>query len=99
MRRREFISFIGGVAAWPIMARAQQGERMRRIGMLTNGLETDAETVARVAAFRKGLQELGWGPGNLQIDISHSPDNDELRARAKELVGLAPGCSYGGGTT
>src|SRR5262245_7631133 len=97
MRRREFISFIGGVAAWPIMARAQQGERKRRIGMLTNGLETDAETVARLAAFRKGLQELGWGPSNLQIDIRHALDNDELRARAKELVGLAPDVVMAGG--
>jgi|SRR5262245_25572789 len=97
MRRREFISFIGGAAAWSITARAQQAERLRRIGMLTNGLETDAETVARVAAFRKGLQELGWGPGNLQIDIRHSPDNDELRERAKELVRLTPDVVLAGG--
>jgi ABC-type uncharacterized transport system substrate-binding protein len=97
MRRREFISFIGGVAAWPITARAQQGERMRRIGMLTSGLETDAETVARLAAFRKGLQELGWGPSNLQIDIRHGLDNDELREKAKELVGLTPDVVMAGG--
>src|SRR5262245_55471836 len=90
MRRREFISFIGGAAAWPITARAQQGERVRRVGMLTNGLETDAETVARLAAFRKGLQELGWGPSNLQFDIRYGLDNDELREKAKELVGLGP---------
>jgi len=97
MRRREFISFIGGAAAWPITARAQLAERVRRIGMLTNGLETDAETVARVAAFRKGLQELGWGPSNLQIDIRHSLDNDELREKAKELVGLTPDVVLAGG--
>src|SRR5215475_7829067 len=98
MRRREFITLLGGAAAtWPLTVRAQQGERMRRIGLLTNGLETDAETVARVAAFRKGLQELGWGPSNLQIDIRHGLDIDELRARAKELVGLAPDVVMAGG--
>ena len=98
MRRREFITLLGGAAAtWPLTVRAQQGERMRRIGLLTNGLETDAETVARVAALRKGLQELGWGPSNLQIDIRHGLDIDELRARAKELVGLAPDVVMAGG--
>src|SRR5262249_24434666 len=89
MRRREFISFIGGAAAWPITARAQQSERVRRIGMLTNGLETDAETVARLAAFRKGLQALGWGSRNLQFDIRYGLDNGGLGEKAKELVGLA----------
>jgi putative ABC transport system substrate-binding protein len=98
VRRRDFVTVIVGSAiGWPITVRAQQGERMRRIGMLTNGLPTDAETVARLAAFRKGLQELGWGPSNLQIDIRHSLDNDELREKAKELVGLAPDLVVAGG--
>src|SRR6187397_660532 len=91
MRRREFITLLGGaVAGWPLVVRAQQPEKRRRIGVLANGLETDAELVARLAAFRKGLQDLGWGPSNLQIDIRYGRDNDGLREKAKELVGLAP---------
>jgi|SRR5262245_2242717 len=92
MRRREFISLLGGAAAaWPVAARAQQAEQMRRVGMLVNGPEADAEMTARVSAFKKGLQELGWVPGtNLRFDIRFAVDNDELREKAKELIGLAP---------
>jgi putative ABC transport system substrate-binding protein len=93
MRRREFIAAIGGAAAsaWPLAAYAQQAERMRRVGMLVNGLETDAEVAARIAAFRKALQDFGWIPGtNLRVDIRFGVDNEELREKAKELVGLAP---------
>ena len=97
MRRREFITLLGSGATWPLAARAQQPQRLRRIGVLTNGLETDAETVARLAAFRKRLQELGWDPSNLQIDIRHSLDNDELREKAKELVALTPDVVLAGG--
>ena len=60
MNRREFISLLGGAAAWPLAARAQQGERMRRIGVLMAYAENDAEGQANVAAFRKELQKLGW---------------------------------------
>ena len=92
MQRREFITLLGGAAAgWPLAARAQQPERMRRIGMLVNGPETDAEVAARIAAFRKALQDFGWVPGtNLRVDIRFGVDNEELREKAKELVGLAP---------
>jgi putative ABC transport system substrate-binding protein len=91
MRRREFILLLCGAAAvWPVATRAQQPEKRRRIGILANGLEADPELVARLAAFRKGLQELGWGPSNLQIDLRYGLDNDGLREKAKELVGLAP---------
>ena len=92
MQRREFFKLLTGVAvAWPLAARAQQGKSVRRIGVLVNGQETDAEIVARLAAFRRGLQELGWAPGvNLQVDIRFGVDNDALRERAMELVGLAP---------
>ncbi|MGA7186250.1 MAG: hypothetical protein WBY67_23620, partial [Pseudolabrys sp.] len=95
MKRREFITLLGGVsaasAAWPLMAGAQQDQRVRRIGMLVNGPETDAEVAARVAAFKKGLQDLGWIPGsNLRVDIRFGVDNDDLREKAKELIGLAP---------
>ena len=91
MQRREFITLLGGAAAWPLAARAQQPERMRRIGMLVNGPETDAEVAARIAAFRKALQAFGWVFGtNLRVDIRFGVDNEELREKAKELVGLAP---------
>jgi putative tryptophan/tyrosine transport system substrate-binding protein len=69
VRRREFIKFLGGVAAWPLAARAQQGERMRRIAVLMNNAEDDPEGQARAAAFRQGLHALGWTEGkNLRID-------------------------------
>ena len=94
MQRRKFITLIGGAmaaGAWPLTARAQQDQQVRRIGMLVNGPETDAEMAARVAAFRKGLQDLGWIPGtNLRVDIRFGVDSDDLREKAKELVGLAP---------
>ena len=69
MRRREFITLIGGVAAWPLTARAQQGERMRRIGVLMNLATDDPESLTRIAAFHQGLQEVGWNIGrNVQRD-------------------------------
>jgi putative ABC transport system substrate-binding protein len=64
MRRRAFISLLGGVAfAWPLAARAQQGERMRRIGVLMGRVEGDTEGQARMAAFREQFQKLGWMEG------------------------------------
>jgi hypothetical protein len=69
MRRREFITLLGGAAAWPIAARAQQSDRMRRIAVLMNNAEDDPEGQARAAALRQGLQALGWTEGkNLSID-------------------------------
>ena len=70
MRRREFITLIGGAAAgWPLAARAQQPERMRRIGVLMGAAENDTETQPWVAAFREGLQKLGWTEScNIRID-------------------------------
>jgi putative tryptophan/tyrosine transport system substrate-binding protein len=93
MRRREFIALVGsGVAAWPLAARAQQGERMRRIGMLSGLAENDAEGHARVAAFREGLQKLGWTEGrNVHIDIRWgTPEAEAMQRLAKELVALQP---------
>jgi putative ABC transport system substrate-binding protein len=64
MRRREFITLLGGAAAaWPLAARAQQGERMRRIGVLMNLAADDAQSMARITAFLQGLQQLGWTDG------------------------------------
>ena len=93
MRRREFISLIGGAAAtWPLAARAQQGERMRRIGVLMAITAEDAEAQARIAAFVQGLQQLGWTVGkNVQVDYRLACiDADTLRKYAAELVALAP---------
>jgi len=93
MRRRDFITLIGGAAvAWPLAARAQQGDRVRRIGVLMNIAADDSETQARRAAFLQGLQELGWSEGrNLRIDYRWGVgDTDRHRANAAELVALAP---------
>jgi putative tryptophan/tyrosine transport system substrate-binding protein len=101
MRRREFISLLGGAAAaWPMAARAQQAERMRRLGMLFGQTQEDPVSVARVTEFHQALQQLGWTEGhNLRIDIRWSADNaDETRKYAAELVGLAPDVILSSGT-
>jgi putative ABC transport system substrate-binding protein len=92
MKRREFIAFIGGAAAWPLAARAQQSGRIRRLGVLMGTAESDPEIQARVNAFRQRLQELGWTDGrNIRIDYRFAAgDPIRLRAYAAELVGLAP---------
>src|SRR5262249_37012995 len=92
LRRREFITVFGGVAAWPLAARAQQGERMRRIGALMNVTSDDPESSFRVAAFSQGLQELGWSVGrNVRIDWRWAgADRERARTYAVELVALAP---------
>ena len=90
MRRREFISLLGGAAAWPLAARAQSGESMRRVGVLTNLTHNDPEGRARDDAFVQGLKELGWiESGNLRI-IRRWTEGDPERSReyAAELVGL-----------
>jgi putative tryptophan/tyrosine transport system substrate-binding protein len=89
-RRREFISLLGGAAAWPIAARSQ--ERVRRVGVLSNPGADDAEMQSRTTAFVQGLHELGWTVGrNLQIDYRWSNGNAErLRAHAVELMALRP---------
>ena len=93
MRRREFITLVGGsVAAWPLVARAQQSERMRRIGVLMASAADDSESQIRIAGFLQGLQQLGWADGrNVRIDIRWATTNpDDIRRHAAELVGLAP---------
>src|SRR5262249_58656224 len=91
-RRRQFIPLRGGVAAWPLAARAQQAERMRRIGVLMGYAESDREGQANFAAFQGRLQKLGWTKGrNIRIDARWaSTDLDLVQRFAKELVALQP---------
>jgi putative ABC transport system substrate-binding protein len=92
MHRRQFITLLGGAAAWPLAARAQKGERMRRIGVLMNTAADDREGQAGLAAFHKVLQQIGWAVGqNVQIDTRWGENKAELdRKYATELVALAP---------
>src|SRR5262249_40441161 len=89
--RRKFLATLGGTAAWPLAARAQQSERMRRIGVLTDQAENDPEGQARIAAFLQGLAQLGWIDGrNVRIDTRWPTSMQEVRKYSAELVGLAP---------
>ena len=92
MKRRDFITLLGGAATWPLAAEAQQPDRVRRIGVLMNLAPADPESTARVTAFAQGLQELGWTIGrNVQIDTRWAAaDADLFRRYAAELVALAP---------
>src|SRR5260370_24937428 len=90
--RRKFLATLGGAAAaWPLVARAQQAERMRRIGVLMNTAADDPEGQARLGAFVKRLQEVGWTDGrNVRIDTRWGTDAGSTRRYAGELVALAP---------
>jgi putative tryptophan/tyrosine transport system substrate-binding protein len=92
VRRREFIAGLGGAAVWPLAARAQQGEQVRRIGVLMLPAESDFRAQAFLAALRQGLKQLGWIEGrNLRIELRYSAvDFARMRANAQELVSLAP---------
>jgi ABC-type uncharacterized transport system substrate-binding protein len=93
MKRRQFITFLGGAAAaWPIAVLAQQPERMRRVGVLMNSAADDLVGQTRIAAFLQGLQQLGWSVGrNVQIDARWAAgDADRIRRYAAELAALAP---------
>ena len=93
MRRREFISLIGGAATtWPLAARAQQGERMRLVCILESISQETPGSKTRYAAFLEGLQQLGWTPGrNVRIEVRYAEgDEAALRKYAEELVALAP---------
>jgi putative ABC transport system substrate-binding protein len=91
MRRREFITLISVAAALPMSARAQQSDRMRRIGVLIANAETAPEGLPRLAALREGLQQFGWIEGrNIHLEFRWVPQLDRIQASAKELVALAP---------
>src|SRR5262249_12969541 len=92
VRRRAFITLLGGAAAWPLAARAQQPERMRRIGILMAYPESDAAYQGYVRAFQEELQKLGWQEGrNIRFDYRWATSDLELIKRfAKELIALQP---------
>ena len=92
MRRREFVIILGATTAWPLAARAQQPERMRRVGVLMGYAETDLAAQAQVAAFRQELQKLGWDEGrNIRIDVRFPAANaDRVRSTLMELTSLTP---------
>jgi putative ABC transport system substrate-binding protein len=102
IRRREFVTLVGGVAAWPLAARAQQaGDRVRRMGALTAGTTADnPDTQANIAAFLRGLQQLGWIDGrNLRIEYRFGMgDAANIRKYAAELVALGPDVILTSGT-
>src|SRR5262245_45360724 len=94
LKRREFVTLLGGAAAaWPLAARAQQGERVRRISVLMGHLESDSKAQAHIAAVRDGLHKLGWTEGhNTRIDTRWTApgDTQSMQRFAKELVALQP---------
>src|SRR5215472_13021474 len=102
MRRREFIGFLGGTAAWTLAARAQQADRIRQVGMLLSGTADDAVFQAWVGAFQQGLAQLGWVVGrNVRIETRWAGSKaDDIRRHAQELVALAPDVilAHGGST-
>jgi putative ABC transport system substrate-binding protein len=101
LQRREFITLVGGAAAWPLAARAQQGDRVRRIGVLMGGDENDPLMKSELSAFTQALAGWGWTDGrNVRIDLRWaSGDINRIRALAQELVGLQPDIILTDGTT
>src|SRR5262245_25885452 len=97
MKRRTFITLLGDAAAaslflWPLAARTQPGERMRRIGVLVSGTESDPEMHARLTGLRQGLGRFGWADGrNISIEYRYAAaDAEQMQAAAKDLVALRP---------
>src|SRR5262249_44104037 len=101
MRRRDFITLLGGAAAWPLAVRAQQADRIRRIAVLSPLAEDDPEMTARLAGFRQGLEKRGWAEGrNVRMDTRFAPDSsaDQAQVQAKELIALQPDVILAQGT-
>jgi putative ABC transport system substrate-binding protein len=91
VHRRDFITLLGGAAAWPVTARAQQPTRMRRIGVLSTLRLDDPLTQTRIGAFLQGLQQFGWAiQQNLQVEYRWASGGDQVRRSAQELLALAP---------
>src|SRR5262245_39854931 len=100
MRRRDLIRLAAAAAAWPLAARAQRGERARRIAVMMTNAADDPEGVARIAAFRQGLRELGWTEGqNLRIDLHWAGgDVQRIHANAAEVAATAPDLAVANGS-
>ena len=91
MKRREFIAGLGSAAAWPVVARAQQSDRLRRIGVLMPGDENDPLANPGFSAFSQALANLGWDGRNVRMDLRWGGDDiNRIPALAQELVGLRP---------
>ena len=92
LKRREFITLLGGASAWPRVARAQLAERVRHVGVLMTAAADDSESLARVGAFLQGLQQLGWTDGrNVRLEYRWGAgDAERIRKYAAELVALVP---------
>jgi putative tryptophan/tyrosine transport system substrate-binding protein len=92
MRRRAFITLLGGAAAWPVAVRAQDGDRQRRVGVVVASAENETDIQARLSGFQKAIEALGWSPGrNIRIDILFGASkSDRYSMLAKELVALQP---------
>ena len=99
VRRRKFVVALAGAAAWPLAARAQQGGRMRRIGLLIGGDENDPVYKNRPSAFAEALSDLGWAGRNVRMELRWAGgDTNRIRALAQELVGLQPDIILTNGT-
>jgi putative ABC transport system substrate-binding protein len=99
IRRREFIVGLGSAAAWPLRTKAQQGERVRRIGVFMPGVENDPAFKPHISAFTQALADLGWTNGRVQMDLRwHGTDTNRIRALAQELVALQPDIILANGT-
>jgi putative ABC transport system substrate-binding protein len=99
MKRREFITLLGGAAAWPLAARAQQPNRVRRIGVLIGTAENDLNGQDRLTALRKGMQELGWSDGqNVRIDVRWGASDDLTHSYTAEILSLNPDVIVANGT-
>jgi putative tryptophan/tyrosine transport system substrate-binding protein len=99
MRRRDFIAGLGSAAAWPLSARSQQPDRMRRVGVLIGSVATDTESQSYLTAFIQGLRQFGWNEGqNIRVDVRWSAGDTGL-ARIYALIGLTPDVVLTGGTT
>jgi putative ABC transport system substrate-binding protein len=100
LRRREFVTLLGGAAAWPLAAHAQQGDRVRRIGVLMPGDETDPVRKTSISAFIQALADLGWTDSrNARLELRWGGDDiNRIRALARELVGLQPDIILTGGS-
>ena len=99
IKRREFITLLGGAAVWPIAARAQQPDRMKRLGVLIGLAEHDPEAKARLVGFWQAFERLGWFEGrNVLVDYRYAPAGAGAQARAKELIALHPDVILAQGT-